>query len=409
MLNGLIIYMGQEEIEDIIERYFKGLTNPDEERNLNSWYRRKVITNANDLDISDKVLSRLKAQMLQELLHSIRSESKQQQMDFKDQKRNEFRSATAGLIKNLSWKTWGCVAVSLVLFYFSILVYRLHFLNRSDNQQIREHETATITARNIHGVRSGAVLHLSNGKTLSLDSLSNGVVAEQNGVKILKSKNGLVYVGKAKQTLYNDVTTARGQQWSLTLSDGTKVKLNAGSSIHYPLTFNGSERLVRITGEAYFDVVHNQSRPFIVEAGGTRIEDIGTRFNVNAYRDEPVIKTTLLHGSVKVSTGSSSQILIPGQQARTDATHLISVSKVNTDNETGWINGEIIFDNEALEEVMKKVSRWYDIDVTYEGKIPKRKFVGSISSQLSLSEFLKLLAFENVPYKLNNKQLTILP
>ena len=146
-----------------------------------------------------------------------------------------------------------------------------------------------------------------------------------------------------------------------------------------------------------------------MEAGATRIEDIGTRFNVNAYSDEPVIRTTLLHGSVKVSAGVNSQVLIPGQQAKTEATQLISVFKVNNENETGWVNGEIIFDNEGLDEVMKKVSRWYNIDVTYEGKIPKRKFAGSISSQLNLSEFLKLLAFENVSYKLINKQLTILP
>ncbi|QEC73692.1 DUF4974 domain-containing protein [Arachidicoccus ginsenosidivorans] len=266
-----------------------------------------------------------------------------------------------------------------------------------------------LPGENIAPGQSGATLHLANGKAIPLDNLQNGLVAEQNGVKILKDKNGVTYVGKANAPLYNDITTGRGQQWQLTLPDGTKVWLNAVSSIHYPLAFSGQQRMVSITGEAYFEVVHNAKQPFTVKAGNTVIEDIGTAFNINAYADEPFIKTTLVHGSVKVSTEKNSSLLKPGQQAATSAANKIKVIKVNTENITGWMNGALNFDNEDLGEVMKKVARWYDIDVTYAGKIPKRTFAGSISRKMNLSEFLKLLEFENVDFKLDGKKITILP
>ncbi|WP_170831169.1 FecR family protein [Arachidicoccus rhizosphaerae] len=401
--------MEQEEIEDIIERYFKGLTSEEEDQKLSLWYEEMNLRGKDDSGLRDEDFQTWKKQMLLKLIKQARALKGQNHLNFTVQENVENDKKQNAAEKGFSWNRWGWAAAILILFCFSIMVYRLQFQKSANKQQVAKEEMQGLPGQNIAAGHNGAILHLSNGQVILLDSLQNGVVTEQNGVKILKDKNGLVYVGQAKETLYNDITTSRGQQWSLTLPDGTKVWLNAVSSIHYPLAFNGKDRIVSIKGEAYFEVVHNESQPFKVQVGNTMIEDIGTEFNINAYDDEASIKTTLLNGSVKVSAGSGSHVLIPGEQAETDNSHIIKISKVNTENVTGWVNGEMIFDNEMLEEVMKKVSRWYDIDVTYSGKIPNRKFTGSISRKLNLSEFLKLLEFENVDYKIQGKQLTILP
>ncbi|SEA00967.1 FecR protein [Arachidicoccus rhizosphaerae] len=403
------INMEQEEIEDIIERYFKGLTSEEEDQKLSLWYEEMNLRGKDDSGLRDEDFQTWKKQMLLKLIKQARALKGQNHLNFTVQENVENDKKQNAAEKGFSWNRWGWAAAILILFCFSIMVYRLQFQKSANKQQVAKEEMQGLPGQNIAAGHNGAILHLSNGQVILLDSLQNGVVTEQNGVKILKDKNGLVYVGQAKETLYNDITTSRGQQWSLTLPDGTKVWLNAVSSIHYPLAFNGKDRIVSIKGEAYFEVVHNESQPFKVQVGNTMIEDIGTEFNINAYDDEASIKTTLLNGSVKVSAGSGSHVLIPGEQAETDNSHIIKISKVNTENVTGWVNGEMIFDNEMLEEVMKKVSRWYDIDVTYSGKIPNRKFTGSISRKLNLSEFLKLLEFENVDYKIQGKQLTILP
>lgn len=403
------INMEQEEIEDIIERYFKGLTSEEEDQKLSLWYEEMNLRGKDDSGLRDEDFQTWKKQMLLKLIKQARALKGQNHLNFTVQENVENDKKQNAAEKGFSWNRWGWAAAILILFCFSIMVYRLQFQKSANKQQVAIEEMQGLPGQNIAAGHNGAILHLSNGQVILLDSLQNGVVTEQNGVKILKDKNGLVYVGQAKETLYNDITTSRGQQWSLTLPDGTKVWLNAASSIHYPLAFNGKDRIVSIKGEAYFEVVHNGSQPFKVQVGNTMIEDIGTEFNINAYDDEASIKTTLLNGSVKVSAGSGSHVLIPGEQAETDNSHIIKISKVNTENVTGWVNGEMIFDNEMLEEVMKKVSRWYDIDVTYSGKIPNRKFTGSISRKLNLSEFLKLLEFENVDYKIQGKQLTILP
>lgn len=394
--------MEQVKIEDLIERYFKGLTSAAENKQLQQWYdqvKDQQVLHPALSRLSSEQMEALRERSLQQLLQDARKISRSSPGNFKGraklpgQKRIKLMAAAAILLLI-------CCCVAAYLSW--------------NGKNFQPEKTAIIAVpsepgQNIHGGRNAAVLHLSNGQTIQLDSSHCGVLAEQNGVKILQDKNGLVYVGKAKQTLYNDITTARGQQWQLTLPDGTKVWLNAASSIHYPLTFNGDERVVRITGEVYFEVVHNSKQPFKVKASNTVIEDIGTDFNVTAYQDEPRVKTTLIHGSVKVISGTHSSLLVPGQQALTGADHRIQVQEVNTDYVTGWIKGEMNFNNEDLEQVMRRVARWYDINVVYAGAIPKRKFVGSISRKINLSAFLKLLAFENVDFTLEGKQITIRP
>jgi hypothetical protein len=405
--------MEKEALEDLIERYIMGLTSEEEDAKLKRWYEDISKKQASLRQLSEAEMEALREKMLQRLLSDAKKQPSLgaqkdntdhgvKNMHLVDNKEasNKFRS----LFKNNAW-----AAVILLLICCSTAAYFFHSNRARFNKTVVKAPVVILPGENIAPGQSGATLHLANGKAIPLDNLQNGLVAEQNGVKILKDKNGVTYVGKANAPLYNDITTGRGQQWQLTLPDGTKVWLNAVSSIHYPLAFSGQQRMVSITGEAYFEVVHNAKQPFTVKAGNTVIEDIGTAFNINAYADEPFIKTTLVHGSVKVSTEKNSSLLKPGQQAATSAANKIKVIKVNTENITGWMNGALNFDNEDLGEVMKKVARWYDIDVTYAGKIPKRTFAGSISRKMNLSEFLKLLEFENVDFKLDGKKITILP
>lgn len=250
---------------------------------------------------------------------------------------------------------------------------------------------------------AGAVLHLSDGTTLVLDSLKNGEVAQQGNMKIVKVNGELKYVGKTNEVLYNTVVTDKGRQWKMILPDGTKVWLNAASSIHYPLSFTGKERVVEITGEAFFEVVHNAAQPFRVKAGNQVIEDIGTAFDVNAYSDEPVLKTTLVEGSVKIG----NTMLRPGQQALGTDNNRITVRSVNVQDVTAWVNGQLSMENISLQELMRQLSRWYDVDVQYTGNIPDRRFGGLLDRNAYLSDIINVLDSYGIRVKMEGKKIIV--
>lgn len=242
-----------------------------------------------------------------------------------------------------------------------------------------------------------AILTLANGQKLVLDSAANGALTTQGNVTLIKLDGQLAYNKENKisesQLLYNTVTTPRGGQYQLVLSDGTRVWLNAASSLHFPTAFAGKERVVEITGEAYFEVSHNPSHPFIVRKGTTEVKVLGTHFNINAYGDEPSLKVTLLNGSVAVSRGSESQLLIPGQQAviQERPAKIGVISDIDVDHVISWKNGLFDFDDDALPVVMRQLSRWYDAEVRYSGPIPEGHYTGAIRRQANLSEVLKML------------------
>lgn len=246
-----------------------------------------------------------------------------------------------------------------------------------------------------------AVLTLAGGQKVILDSAAIGTLAVQGSTHVEKLADGQLAYEREDKTgqapsLYNTMTTPRGGQYQLTLSDGTKVWLNAASSITYPITFNGHSRPVEVTGEVYFEVKHDEKRPFMVKVGGQTIEDIGTRFNVNAYMDEPAQVTTLLEGAVKVG----EHILSPGDQAAVTAAGTIEVSKGDPEQAVAWKNGLFDFSDASLQEVMRQLGRWYDVEVTYEGNVPARQFNGMIGRSLNLSQVLKGLAKERVHYRI---------
>jgi transmembrane sensor len=255
----------------------------------------------------------------------------------------------------------------------------------------------------------GATLTLAGGQLIRLDSAANGTIAAQGNTWVLKQDTALSYVGKAgdEAVLYNTVSTGKGEEYHIELADGTRVWLDAESSIHFPTGFPGKERLVEITGQAYFEVAHRAFQPFRVKAGGQLIEDIGTAFNVNAYADEAFARTTLLEGSVKINDGGQGVTLRPGQQARVDSGGITVVSGVDLDEVMAWKNGRFLFEGSSVEEIMAQLSRWYDIDVIYHDKISE-KFVAKISRDEPLSRMLNLLEMtKEIAFTIEGKKITI--
>lgn len=281
-----------------------------------------------------------------------------------------------------------------------------------------------------------ATLILADGSTVTLDNASNGKLAQQGNAQIVKLSNGqIVYNLKgaaAGEMMMNTMKTPRGGQYQLILPDGTKVWLNASSSITYPAMFTGKQRKVTITGEAYLEVApirisstqstsnvepgSGQTKPFIVDINGrSSIEVLGTSFNINSYADEKSILTTLIEGSVKIRAGQkgplATALLQPGQQAELkDNSSEIKIYKgVNTNQVIAWKNGFFNFENADLPAVMRQLERWYDIKVHYKGAIPAIKFKGELDRSMNLSEILTILTEMEINYKLQGRELTILP
>lgn len=251
-----------------------------------------------------------------------------------------------------------------------------------------------------------AVLTLAGGQSIRLSDTGNGKVAAQGNVNILKKGQGLLSYQVNPQTAkeqnksmlqYNTLTTPRGGQYRLTLSDGTRVWLNAASSIRYPTAFSAEKRIVEISGEAFFEVAKDASKPFIVKKGDLEIKVLGTAFNVNTYDNESALKVTLLEGSVKVAAGDQqSALLKPGQQAMINASSAKGVLKLvahaDIEKVVAWKNGLFVFHNDDLGSIMRKLGRWYDVEVSYEdNNMISSHFTGAIRRQVTLSEVLKML------------------
>jgi ferric-dicitrate binding protein FerR (iron transport regulator) len=262
-----------------------------------------------------------------------------------------------------------------------------------------------------------AILTLASGKTILLTGAKNGELASDGNAVISKAANGeVVYSAKDTASLkslsYNTMTIPRSGQYHLVLADGTNVWLNAASSIKYPTVFSGNERKVEITGEAYFEVAHNAAKPFRVVANGEVVEVLGTHFNVNAYADEPVIKTTLLEGSVKVTQDRNMAMLIPGQQAQVNRDAANSAIRVvenaDTDEATAWKNGLFQFNKASIESIMRQASRWYNVEVSYsDNKRPVKTFTGSISRNTNLSQLLEILSYAGSRFEIDGKKIIV--
>jgi len=276
-----------------------------------------------------------------------------------------------------------------------------------------------VVARDIAPGKNGAILTLADGTHMSLDSSGNGVIASQKGAMILMKNGQLKYdeTGKASgEIVYNTMTTPKGRQFNLVLPDGSQVWLNAASSIKFPTAFNGKDRRVEVTGEAYFEVAKDKDRPFFVKAMNTETEVLGTHFNINAYEEESIVKATLITGSIRTSSlhsASSSQksILRPGEQAQIGSDEkMVVIPNADIEQTMAWKNGAFNFQNASLKEVMRQLARWYDLEIIYEKNVPDIRFGGEMSRNIPLSDLLNGLKDMGVHFRMaEGRKLMVMP
>ncbi|HEY1165153.1 MAG TPA: FecR domain-containing protein [Chitinophaga sp.] len=259
-----------------------------------------------------------------------------------------------------------------------------------------------------------ALLTLADGAVVELDSSRTGPIPAQGNANIVARPGQLVYNKTASPApaavSYNLLRTPKGGQYQLVLPDGTKVWLNAASSLRFPTQFTESTRSVDLTGEAYFEVAKNAAQPFHVKVEGMDITVLGTSFNIMAYTDESAIKTTLLEGAVKVAKGKEERLLKPGQQSQLEAGNSIKViNDADIELALAWKNGFTSFRSADIRTIMRQVMRWYNIEVEYEGEAPQRVFTGDIPRNARLSELLQLLEVSKIHFKMNNDRLVVMP
>jgi ferric-dicitrate binding protein FerR (iron transport regulator) len=307
------------------------------------------------------------------------------------------------------WRNWIQYAAAAMLF---IAVSTYFWINRSTPATPPQTDTNTIVHQNdIAPGQNKAVLTLSDGRKIALDSNSVNSLDEQGN--LIKNKNGqLVYEPGSKhanEVLYNTLTTARGETYSIILSDGSTVTLNSASSIRYPIVFPNGERKIEITGEAFFDVTHDATHPFVVSKGGIDVTVLGTQFNVNIYEEE-VPRVTLIKGSVKVTLEKQQPVIIkPGQQAFVfDNDQLKVTDQVNLEAVMAWKNGRFYFDNASITSVMTQLQRWYNIEVVYEGAKPTQVFGGELQRNLNLSQVIRALEHTGVRFKMEGRKVIVM-
>ncbi|HRN57581.1 MAG TPA: FecR domain-containing protein [Agriterribacter sp.] len=313
-------------------------------------------------------------------------------------------------------RNWQRAAAAVLFFILAGVVSWWVFNNNNEKQHI-DFVQQTI---DVPPGKNGAILKLADGREVVLDSLADGVIASQRGT-IVELKNGrLVYDADEKiagEMLFNTMTTPKGRQFQLLLPDGTKVWLNAASSITYPAFFAGDSRRVKVSGEVYFEVAKMKDMPFYVDIHDkAEVKVLGTHFNISSYEEEGSIKTTLLEGSIQTSVWGAGKapeyvVLKPGQQAEITNDSKIELNEpVNTDQVMAWKNELFNFENASLEEVMRQLSRWYDIEVLYEQGIPQMVFGGEMSRNVSLAGLLSGLERAGVHFRIEEgNRLIVLP
>ncbi|WP_285009590.1 FecR domain-containing protein [Pedobacter faecalis] len=281
----------------------------------------------------------------------------------------------------------------------------------------REREIAGISrSKDIPAGTNGATLTLGDGRHISLSDALEGKLAEESGTSIVKATDGQVlYQAKGIEAQggeqsFNTLTTSKGQQYQLILPDQTKVWLNAGSSIRFPASFAGLKvRKVEITGEVYFEVAKTAQRvPFLVSSKNQTVEVLGTHFNINAYDDEPVIKTTLLEGSVNVLSLQKAR-LRPGEQSALTPAGKIQVNAVNTAGVVAWKNGDFVLRDTDFDVLMRKIARWYNVEIVYTPSAPSNlKLVGVVSRSKNISAILKVIeATGEVHFEIEGRRVTV--
>ena len=335
-----------------------------------------------------------------------------------------------GLLKRLRpFFKYAAILVGVVV--LAIPIWKMQLLPFFDTTNNTSHQDAGLLAMSdVAPGSTGAVLTLASGEKVHLDSSTTGLVARTADAIINLTQDGIAYTGVKDKAAavgkYNTLTTPVGRTFNIKLPDGTEVWLNASSSIKYPVCFDAQKREVLITGEAYFEVAKLEKQdgkgrvPFIVNIRSakqpdkiSKVEVLGTHFNINAYGDDGKIRTTLLEGKVNVyGVGAKTATTIsPGSQAVMDANaqSAVSVKPVDLSKAVAWKNGYFDFDQASLPEVMTQIGRWYNVKVIYPEEIPNRVFWGKMQRSLYLSQVLSLLERVDIHFKIDNDKLIVMP
>ncbi|HEV7620883.1 MAG TPA: FecR domain-containing protein, partial [Flavisolibacter sp.] len=306
----------------------------------------------------------------------------------------------------IKWKMYAAAAVLILCLSTGIILY---WQMSSRHSAVAENKAID---NDILPGKDQAILTLADGKRIVLDSNSNGTIAKQGGITIINLKGKLNYKNTKQvpnTAVYNTIETGRGNQYEIMLADGSIVWLNASSSLRFPASFTGNERNVTLTGEGYFSVAKDINRPFTVLFNNTSVKVLGTEFNVMAYTDEPGgTQTTLIRGSVSINQGQHQMKLVPGKMAVVNDSGIRINSNVDIEQVIAWKNGQISLNNADLKMVMRQISRWYDVEVKYEGPVNQIHIGGFVDRNVNLNAILDFLSENGVHIKRKGRELIIL-
>lgn len=371
--------------EKLLEKYLSGTASEDEKKQLMVWYNSfdddTVIVKSESIDQERKAYERLSGR-LDKILAAPDKKGKVISV-----KRNY-----------ILWK----VAAAMIILFCGYWGWK-NFQSNDNSDQLQ------ISIRKVQPGHNGAILTLADGKQIVLDSVENGNISLSGNNKIIKKGAQVIYgtqgLNADAPVTYNMLTTPNGREFEIVLPDGTKVWLNAASSIKYPTVFNSGPRVVEVTGEAYFEVAHLADKkggriPFVVHTNRMTIQVLGTHFDVNAYYDEPYTKTTLLEGSVSANEKGSNkmEIIKPGQQALVSNTSIgeVRIQSADIDKAVAWKNGLFQFNDDQLEVILRQVSRWYNVDIDCAASKKDLRFNGIISRRSNVKAIMDLLSATGV-------------
>lgn len=376
--------MDNKEAQELLKKFNEGLCTEQEKELLESWFIYLKSLQDNH-PVAEQELNEDVDQVWQSIKQSLPE-----------------RSPQRFLVK---WPQLAAAAVILMVAGTSLYLFINHQVNKNQS----------VYVNNVSPGGNKAFLTLSNGKRVALTDSSSDTLHDQSGAQITKTANGQLVYGASKDALtpgssFNTIETPNGGQYEVILPDGTKIWLNAASSLKYPASFAGlRNRTVELNGEAYFEVTHDASHPFVVKTSQQQVEVLGTHFNINSYTDESETRTSLFEGSVKVSGSAGTRLLKPGQQSVLTTVH-VNVVPYDAEATIAWKNGYFLFNHEHIGSIMRKLSRWYNIEVAYEGAAPDDWFAGSVSRSQQLNDILRKLELTGqIHFKVQGRRVVVMP
>lgn len=380
--------MEKERIKELLHKYKKGLCTDAEKAWIESLY--EALANPPSSDLTDEMIQADLAEVYQRI---------------------------PALSKNKSFTLWPrIVAAAIFLLFVSIGFY---FFKEKDPSQplVQIVDKSKINPNDFAPGTNKALLTLADGSQIALDNAPDQKILDKGGIKITKNEDGLITYQinpGVRESKSNTLSTPKGGQYQVILSDGTKVWLNAASSLRYPTVFTGNERKVLLNGEAYFEVAKNEKQPFKVVTDRQELLVLGTHFNINSYEDEPDVKTTLLEGSVKVSAFQTKQTILlkPGEQAALKRSGKLKVAQINAENAIAWKSGLFQFQGSGIQEALRQMARWYDITIEFEGAVPDIQLWGEVHRKANALEALEILSYFDLKYKIlatgNTKKIIVI-